>query len=208
MNKAVKFTFDTHFDGSTPGETKNDARSRKTYSADEIELMKREASEEGRRDGNVRATQAVAASMGQVAAAVLAAIEAMDEEIETIRTEAAMLAVAAAKKLARAALAAVPEPEITEALRAALHQAIGEPRIVVKTAPHLAQAIEQRAAEIAVQEGYEGRMHFVADGDLFDADCRIEWRGGGIERAQATIEAALDDLVARRFTRARIEETE
>ena len=44
-------------------------------------------------------------------------------------------------------------------------------------------------------------MQFVADGGLFDADCRIEWRGGGIERAQAAIEQALDVLVAQRFPR-------
>ena len=201
MSNAVKFTFDTHFDEGSPREAKNDARSRKTYSGEEIEQMKHDAREEGRRDGDVRATQAVAASIGQVAAAVLSAIEAMDAEIEAIRSEAASLAVAASKKLARAALAAAPEAEIAEALHVALHQAIGEPRVVVKTSPLLAQKIQERANEIAAAEGYEGRMQFVADGGLFDADCRIEWRGGGIERAQAAIEQAVDVLVAQRFPR-------
>jgi flagellar assembly protein FliH len=201
MSNAVKFTFDTHFGGSAPEDARADARSRKTYSADEIEQMKHDAREEGRRDGDVRATQAVAAAIGQVAAAVLSAIEAMDAEIEVIRSEAAALAVAASKKLARAALAAAPEAEIAEALHVALHQAIGEPRVVVKTSPLLAQRIQDRANEIASAEGYEGRMQFVADGGLFDADCRIEWRGGGIERAQAAIEQAVDVLVAQRFPR-------
>ena len=149
MSNAVKFTFDTHFDEGSPREAKNDARSRKTYSGEEIEQMKHDAREEGRRDGDVRATQAVAASIGQVAAAVLSAIEAMDAEIEAIRSEAASLAVAASKKLARAALAAAPEAEIAEALHVALHQAIGEPRVVVKTSPLLAQKIQERANEIA-----------------------------------------------------------
>ena len=206
MSTKVKFTFDTHFDQEGPGETRNEARSRKTYSGEEIEQMKRDAREDGRRDGDVRATQAVAASIGQVAAAVLAAIQAMDAEIEAIRSEAADLAVTAAKKLARAALAAAPEDEIAEALHVALHQAIGEPRVVVKTAPLLAQRIQDRANEIAHAEGYDGRMQFVGDAGLFDADCRIEWRGGGIERAQAALEHALDELVAQRFPRAPIEE--
>ena len=207
MSGAVKFTFDTHFGGAPEG-AGNEARSRKTYSADELEAMKHDAREEGRRDGNVRATQAVAASIGQVAAAILSAIEAMDEEIEVIRSEAAGLAVAASKKLAHAALAAAPDAEIAEALHIALHQAIGEPRVIVKTSPLLAQKIQERAHEIAHQEGYEGRMQFVADGGLSDADCRIEWRGGGIERAQAALEQALDDLVAQRFPRRLIEEKE
>jgi flagellar assembly protein FliH len=205
MDKAVKFTFDTHFDGGAPRMAKNDARSRKTYGAEEIEHLKREAREEGRKDGDVRATQAVAASIGQVAAAVLAAIEAMDAEIETIRAEAAGLAFSAAKTLARAALAAAPEAEIAEALHVALHQAIGEQRVVVKTAPTVAKAIQELAEAIAHREGYEGRMQFVADGALSDADCRIEWRGGGIERAQSVIEKALEDLIMRRFPHRLIE---
>ena len=120
------------------------------------------------------ASHAIAASIGQVAAAVHAAIQAMDGEIECIRAEAAGLAIAAAKKLAHAALAAAPEVEIEEALRVALHQAIGEPRVVVTTAPVLARKIQERADEIAHQEGYEGRRRRIVrvgleqDGLLID----------------------------------------
>ncbi|HXJ01327.1 MAG TPA: FliH/SctL family protein [Micropepsaceae bacterium] len=209
MNNTVKkFTFDTHFDDGASETARSDARSRKNYTGEEIEEMKRIAREEGRRDGDVRATQAVAASIGQVAAAVLSAIQAMDGEIEAIRADAAGLAVAASKRLAHAALAASPEAEIAEALQIALHQAIGEPRVVVKTSPQLAQKIQDVANEIASAEGYEGRMQFIGDARLFNADCRIEWRGGGIERAQSTLEHALDELVAQRFARAPVEESE
>ena len=205
MKNAVKFTFDTDFD-TAGGDPHAEARTRKSYTLEEIETIRREACEEGRRDGDVRATQAVAASISQVAAAVLSAIQAMDAEIEIIRSEAAALAVAAAKNLAGKALGVNPEPEIAEALHAALHQAIGESRVVVRTSPVLADRIQERANEIAAQEGYEGRMQFVADGALRNADCRIEWRGGGIERSQATIEQALDDLVSRRFSHTKVEE--
>jgi len=204
MKNAIKFTFDTDFD--TGGADPHDPRARKAYTLDEIETIKREAREEGRRDGDVRATQAVAASISQVAAAVLSAIQAMDAEIEVIRSEAAALAVAAAKNLAGKALSLNPEAEIDEVLQAALHQAVGEPRVVVRTSPVLADRIQERANEIAAQEGYEGRMQFVADGALRNADCRIEWRGGGIERSQATIEQALDHLVSRRFSHTMVEE--
>ena len=47
---------------------------------------------------------------------MLAAIEAMDGEVERVRAEAASLALAAAKKLAGAALDHAPEAEIAEAL--------------------------------------------------------------------------------------------
>jgi flagellar assembly protein FliH len=208
MNTTVKFTFDTHFDGDNPKNKKSEVRSRKSYSAEEIDAMKCEAREEGRTDGDVLASHAIAASIGQVAAAVHAAIQAMDGEIECIRAEAAGLAIAAAKKLAHAALATAPEVEIEEALRVALHQAIGEPRVVVTTAPVLARRIQERADEIAHQEGYEGRVQFVPDDGMANADCRIEWRGGGIERAQSTIESALADLMARRFPQSALERKE
>ena len=199
MNTTVKFTFDTHFDGPNPRSEKSNVRSRKSYSAEEIDAMKQEAREEGRVAGDVLASHAIAASIGQVAAAVHAAIQAMDGEIELIRTEAASLAIMAAKKLAHAALAAAPEVEIEEALRVALHQAIGEPRVLVRTSPLLVPKIQERANEIAHHEGYEGRMQFVPDDGLANADCRIEWRGGGIERSQSAIESALAELIARRF---------
>jgi hypothetical protein len=39
-----------------------------------------------------------------------------------------------------------------------------------------------------------------ADPAITGADCRIEWRGGGSERSEAAIEAALDALIERRFS--------
>jgi len=108
MKNAVKFTFDTHFADGPVEPVRPDVRSRKSYSADEIEVLRREAHEEGRRHADVLASQAVAASVGQVAAAVHAAIVAMDAEVEAIRAEAANLALVAAKTLAGAALSSVP----------------------------------------------------------------------------------------------------
>jgi hypothetical protein len=39
-----------------------------------------------------------------------------------------------------------------------------------------------------------------ADPAIHGADCSIEWRGGGSERSEAAIEAALDALIVRRFS--------
>jgi len=199
MKNSVKFTFDTDFDDRAAEVA--EARARKTLSSEEIESLKRDAREEGRKQADILATQAVAASIGQVAAAMLAAIEAMDGEVERLRAEAADLALAAAKKLAGAALNHAPEAEIAEALNVALHQAIGEARVVVKTPAALAKAIEGRAAEIAAEQGFEGRILIAGDATLSGADCRIEWRGGGVERSHSMIENALADLIGRRFGR-------
>jgi flagellar assembly protein FliH len=83
------------------------------------------------------------------------------------------------------------------ALREAMHQAIGEPKLVLKASPVVADALAPRIAEIAHEEAFEGRVLVSADPQLARADCRIEWRGGGAERAEAAIEAQLKDVIAR-----------
>jgi flagellar assembly protein FliH len=196
---ARKFTFDTRFDDDIPVAVATAARKKKSFSRDELEAARVTGFDEGRRTGDVRAAEALAASIGQVAAAMTQAIGAMDEEIEAMRAEAAQLAFAAAKKLAGAALAHAPEAEIADTLRAALHQAITETHITVRAPAGLVQALQQKLAELPLHEGYEGRVRFVADPDLLGADCRIEWRGGGVERAHARIEESLAELIARRF---------
>jgi flagellar assembly protein FliH len=59
--------------------------------------------------------------------------------------------------------------------------------------------MEPKISAIAHEEGYEGRVMIAADPAIRGADCRIEWRGGGSERSEAAIEAALDVLIERRF---------
>jgi flagellar assembly protein FliH len=196
--KAVKFTFDTDFDAGRAMASRETRR--QSFSTDEIDAIRASATAEGRRDGDVLAQQAVAASIGDLAAAIHRAVEAMDEELEIIRADAARLAFAAAKKLAGAALKTAPDEEILDTLRLALHQAVGEPRVTLKTTPHLSERLRERAAEIAADEGFEGRLQYVGDPNLSGADCRVEWHGGGLERNLSVLETQLSDIIARRFS--------
>ena len=123
-----------------------------------------------------------------------------------MREEASLLALAAARKLAAAAVDALPQAEVEEVLRHALHQALGEPRIVLHTSPKVAELLKPRLAEIAHEEGFEGRVVVSGEAALGHADCRIEWRGGGAERSEHSIEAAIAELIARRFSRSMPEE--
>ena len=69
-----------------------------------------------------------------------------------------------------------------------------------KIAPAVIQVLEPRLSDIAHEEGYDGRVLFAADVSMSGADCRIEWRGGGAERSEQTIEEALNALIAHRFS--------
>lgn len=202
MAAAGKFTFDTVFDGTADiisAEAK--ARQRRSYTQGEIDAMRAKSRSEGFKSGEVRAREALAMATGQAANAVREVLQRSHDEIEAVRAEAGQVAFAAARALANAALAHLPAPEVELALRAAMHQAIGEPRLLLRVNPAVAEALAPKVEEISHEEGFEGRVQVVADPNQRHADCRLEWRGGGAERSQAVIEEALAELITRNFSR-------
>lgn len=195
-----KFTFDTEF--RSEGDLVSNAaraRQRKVFTQEEIDHMFAKARHEGLKAGQVRAAEALAAAVGDMAEAVRAALAGSRDEIETLREEAARVAVTAARKLAPVAIAACPTGDVEAALREAMHQAIGEPRIVLRASQGVLDALQEKLTEIAHDEGFDGRIVTSVDPGIVGADCRIEWRGGGAERTLAALEEAIDELIARRF---------
>jgi flagellar assembly protein FliH len=197
---ATKYTFDVEFrpEGDLISNAAR-ARQKKAYTHDEIDQLCARAREQGMKAGQVRAQEAIAAGAQDAVAALNNVLTRTAQDIEQVRAEAANIALTAAKKLARAALASLPQAEIETALRDAMHQALGEPRIVLRTAPGVADAISARLNEIAHDEGFDGRVQISGDPALKGSDCRIEWRGGGAERSEQTIENTLQELIARHF---------
>jgi flagellar assembly protein FliH len=195
------FTFDTEFRGQEdrPSEAARN-RQKQTLTLEELERIQAEAHQAGADNANARATEAVERSLAALTIAVRAALDTSHAEIEAVRDEAARLALAMAKRIAPAALAALPAGDVENALRLAMHQAIAEPRITLRAAPAVVEALEPRLADIAHEEGYDGRVLVAADPAMNGADCRIEWRGGGAERSEAAIEDALSALISHRFS--------
>jgi flagellar assembly protein FliH len=196
-NPAKKFTFDTEFHGQENRQSSGaKGRQKQTLTTEELESLKTLARIEGENCATARVADAVEA----LAAQVRAALDESHAEIEALRNEAAAVALAMAKKIAPAALAALPAGDVEIALRQAMHQAIGEPRITLRAAPVVVEALKARLDEIAHEEGYEGRVMIAEDAHMQGGDCRIEWRGGGAERSEQMIEDALTALIAHRFS--------
>jgi flagellar assembly protein FliH len=201
MSAAKKFTFDTEFLGAEnrPAPAAR-ARQKQTLTTEELDNLQASARNEGESQASVRAAEALERTVAALTIAVRAALDTCHAEIETVRAEAAALALAMARKIAPAALAALPAGDVEQALRQAMLQAIGEPRITLRAAPNVAAILEPRLADIAHEEGYDGRVMIAADPHMTGADCRIEWRGGGAERNEQAIEEALTALIAHRFS--------
>lgn len=197
---ATKFTFDTVFANTRDfASDAAKARQRRSLTEGEIDRLCADARAEGMKAGEVRALEALEAAAREVTVAIDNALAKTTRYVEIIRAQSAEVAFAVARKVARAAVAAFPNAEVEAALRDAMHQAIGEPRILLRTAPTVAEALTPHIAQIAHDEGYDGRVQISPDITLKGADCRVEWRGGGAERAEAAIDAALDELMARHF---------
>src|SRR6202789_201975 len=197
---ATKFTFDTQFE-ARDDVVSDAARARRRLSLTQGELdnMLALARHEGQSAGDGRAHEALAAATHDVIGTIDAALARVKADIETVREQAAGIALGAARKLARAALQSFAADEVEAALREAMHQAIGEPRIVLRAAPKIAETLQARIAEITHDEGYDARVQIASEPAMRGADCRIEWRGAGAERSEAAIDAALSALIAKRF---------
>ena len=188
MRANAKFTFDTEFTaGSERRTAEAERRQKKTLTVEEIETLQATAHAEGASDAASRNAEATERAIAALTTAVRAAAAEAEADIEKVRAEAA-------------AIAALPAGDVESALRSAMHQAIGEPRLTLRAAPEIAALIEQRLANIAHHEGYDGRVIVTADPHFSGADCRIEWRGGGIERSFETIEAGLAQIIEQRFS--------
>jgi len=199
--QAHKFTFDTEFSGAEDRRAPAaHARQKQTLTTAELESLQAAARELGESNSQARATETLERTIAALTISIRAALDNSHAEVEALRDEAARLALAMAKRIAPAALSALPAGDVEIALREAMHQAIAEPRITLRAAPAVAEILEPRLADIAHEEGYEGRVAIAADPAMTGADCRIEWRGGGAERSEQTIEDALTALIVRRFS--------
>jgi flagellar assembly protein FliH len=201
MGAAKRFTFDTEFrpEGDLVSNAAR-ARQRKVFTQEEIDSMFAKARAEGLKAGQVRAQEAIAGSLERFIDVVREAVAGARSEIEALREEAARIAFTAARKLAPMAVASLPSADVEEALREAMHQAIGEPRVVLRASQAVVDVLSPKLQEIAHEEGFEGRVVANADAGLPGADCRIEWRGGGSERSLAALEEAIGEVITRRFS--------
>ncbi len=207
MSGASKYTFDIEFrpEGDLVSNAAR-ARQKKSYTTEEIDTLSARAREQGMKAGQVRAAEQQAQEVGKLVEVLRDVVTRCAKATDEVREEASLLALAAARKLAAAAVDALPAAEVEEVLRHALHQALGEPRIVLHASPKVAELIRPRLAEIAHEEGFEGRVVVSGEAALGHADCRIEWRGGGAERSEQAIESTIADLIARRFSHSTPEE--
>lgn len=206
MGAPHKFLFDQSFDQPDPPRAGAPRKApppppEPTFSKAELEAERQAGVEAGRAAALAEAAQSTEAktaaaltNLAAGAAEMLAARQSCIDEAQRQACEAMrMLLHKVAPALSRKAPLLELEALITDCLR----EAFDEPRIVLRVADAMFEAVQQRLGALADGIGYAGKVVLLADETLGPGDARVEWADGGAERDQRRLMRDIDGALAR-----------
>jgi len=175
MKEPRKFSFDAVFDG--PGASGHTPYKR-LYTTDEVERLTAQAKAEGEKVALARAEAQSAAALSALAESARAALPALAAAAHEHRVGAAELAVAAARKIADAALEHFPEAPLQAALTALASEVEATPKLVLRAPQALIERLSAALAHTAESIGFPGQIVAREDASLPPAAFRLEWGDG------------------------------
>lgn len=195
MTQVRKYAFDTEF--APDGAIVKDAPKRLT--PEEIAAECAAAYERGKQDAVAQAERHTAAALQALADAASGVLTRLEAESQAMRAEAAQVALAAARKIAGAALDSFGHDRSAAAIEAAMDALRHQPRLVVKLSPAAADVLKPRIAEMCETHAYAGAVLVRAEPDLRAGAVSIDWSDGIVhmdpaeadQRIQTLIDAAL-----------------
>jgi flagellar assembly protein FliH len=196
MSQPRPFTFGADF-GDSPAVVAAPRRKR-VYLAEEVDQVREAALREGEASAVAAAQQAQAQALAQIADAARQALGALAQVALEHKTGAAELALAAARRIADAALDRFPEAPLRAALDALSREIEGQPRLVVRMGS-ASETIQAAVEEAAEQAGFAGQIVFRPEPGPVRAAFALEWADGkaafdpaaAAARIAETLEAAL-----------------
>jgi flagellar assembly protein FliH len=176
-NPHPKFRFDTEF-GSDGGIAYAPPKVKRVFLPDEVERIRAEAFADGERSATVRAEEAVAAALAQIAEASRSALGRLAQLAHEHRVACAELAMAAARVISGAALEGLPQAPAVAALEALAQEIEATPRLIVRAAPDLVARLQTALDETALACGFAGQVLVKADPILPMAAFIFDWGDG------------------------------
>ena len=200
MGAPTKFLFDLDFAGNAerkPSEPMMTLAEHAVALAEAETAAHRRGYTEAQSDAGVEAERRIAATLEQIAASLAVANEALQAIEARLECEAVEVAVAVARKLAPALIAREPFAEIATLASECFKQLTAAPHIAVRVNDSLYATAREKLEDIVRARSFEGRLVVLAEPDIAEGDCRIEWADGGINRDRASADAAIGEAVAR-----------
>jgi flagellar assembly protein FliH len=194
-----KFAFDTVFDDAgaiafAP------VRAKRSYTPEEVEQIRQGAFAEGERSAVAVAQAEAAAALSRIAADAQGALAALTRVAHDHRVHSAGLALAAARKIADSALDRFPQAPVAAAMIELAREIEAQPRLMVRVAPDLVDAVQAELDAAAQAIGYAGQIIARAEPGMPAAAFQLDWGEGRAtfdpEAAAARIAEALDAALA------------
>jgi flagellar assembly protein FliH len=203
MSAPAKFLFDLDF--GAPPKPKVEPIVEPTFSKAELQASVAAAEARGHQQGmnaaeaqiRTQAERQTAAAFDRIAAGIGILATQLPGITGRLEIEAIDVAVAVARKLAPALVAARPLAEIEALVSACFRELISAPHVVVRVNDGLYELARERLGEMTRARGFEGRLVVLGEAEIAPGDCRIEWADGGLIRDRAAIEASIADAVSR-----------
>jgi flagellar assembly protein FliH len=196
MSTATPFTFAQDFSVS-PAKAAAEALRRQT---EELDAARASAQAQGFEAGYAQAQSQIEAATQTAVDTLCQAVPHAMEQVEalraTITAEAAALAADIARRLAGRAIEAWPTVELDRLADQIINEQMSQPRLVVRVADPLLDAVKTRLETRAAALGFAGRLIFLGEPLMAPGDASLEWADGGTALSFADRCAAIDAKVA------------
>lgn len=172
-----------------------------TFSLEELAFARDAAFEEGRQAGVAETQEQVerltASALANLSEQMQMVFQRQEEANEAHSRTAARVALAVLKKILPAACETHAFGEVTRVVEEVVGHLLDEPRIIVKVAEPLLEAVRERLEAVCQAHGFEGRVVVQSDGRMPAGDCKVEWTDGGAERDQVRLMQDIEETIER-----------
>lgn len=191
MTERRTFHFQTEFtpDGDVLG-----GPQRKYVPREEVEKVAASA----RAEGEAKAKAAGFAGVDRIVAHLSPVSAQLAQLADTLRREAAELAMIAARKIAGQALDADGEKAAADAIAEAVRLLKANPTVVVSIAPESLPEVERHIEQLR-RQGRALEISFITDAKAKPGDWRVEWTEGSVGFSREQVEAAIEAVINERL---------
>lgn len=202
MNAPAKYLFDTDFAPTAKAST--------AIALGDHNALVTEAEARGYRNGfqaaeaemKAETARRVGIALEQIATMMEIMGQGLKEIEERLEAESVQVAHAVASKLAPALIAREPLAEIEALAAGCFRQLLTSPHVVVRVSEALYDPARAKLEELSRLAGFEGRLVMLAEPEIAEGDCRVEWADGGVTRDRAVVQKLIAETV-NRFVAAR-----
>lgn len=191
MTNIRKYAFDTEF--APDGAIMRESVTRIT--PEQMQSATAEGYERGKNDATAQAARRTAAALEAIADATSGVLTRLNAESHAMRAEAARIALAAAQKIAGAALDAYGIERAAQAVEAAMDALRHQPRLVVKLPPDMAEELKPRIAEMCETHAYASAVLVRAEAGLKTGEVVIDWSDGVVAMDPADAARRIEELI-------------